>query len=322
MVIGIQMSVLVCGSVAYDTLLNFEGVFSDQILANQLHKLSTTLKVPVMRREFGGCAGNIAYNLNLLGIKPLIMAAVGDDFEPYRMHLHHLDIVDTYIHQAAGQFTSQCFIISDRKGSQIAAFHPGAMDFGTENHIHDLQDQIKLAVMAPCGYRSFLQHCQELADRHIPFIFDPSQELPLFSTEELKQMIRQATWLTLNDYEIELMQERTGWGIDHLRTQVEALIITRGARGSEIYTGEEVISIPRAHMDALPVDPAGCGDAYRAGLVYGILKGWGWKKTGQLANVLGGIKVTSGGAQNHHFTWKSLAQVYEKSYGEALELPL
>ena len=309
------MSVLVCGSVAYDTLLNFEGKFSDQILADQLHKLSTTLKVPTMRREFGGCAGNIAYNLKLLGLHPLIMGAVGDDFESYRTYLHHLGMEDTYIRQIHGQFTPQCFIISDQWGSQIAAFHPGAMDFGAENHISQVKNPIDLAIVAPCGYHPCLQHCHELVAKEIPFIFDPSQELPLFSADELKSMIGQATWLTLNSYEIELMRERTGWDVDVLRQKVRALVVTRGAAGSDIYTEKEHIHIPQVRQGAKVVDHAGCGDAYRAGLIYGILKGWDWLKIGRFANLIGALKVTSPGAQNHHFTPEMLSQLYERYHG-------
>ncbi|MDN0083079.1 carbohydrate kinase family protein [Crenobacter sp. SG2305] len=311
------MAILVCGSLAYDTLLSFNNRFDSQILPDQLHKISTTFLVPSMRREFGGCSGNIAYNLALLGESPLVMATVGEDFAPYRTHLKRLGLRDDHITTIPGQFTAQCFIISDRDGNQLMAFHPGAFDHSTTNHMRDVGEPIEVAIVAPSGHDGCLQHCRELAELGVPFVFDPGQELPLFSRDELNELVELATYVTLNDYESELMRERAGLPIEALRRKVEALVVTRGSQGSEIYTEDGVHRIPCAPLAGAPVDPSGCGDAYRAGLLYGLKRGLDWQVTGRLANVIGAVKVASLGAQNHFFDWDSLADLYEQAYGAA-----
>ncbi|MBI3145563.1 MAG: carbohydrate kinase family protein [Pseudogulbenkiania sp.] len=310
------MSILVCGSPAYATLLSFEERFDQHILPDQLHKISTTFRVPAMRREFGGCSGNIAYNLAMLGESPLVMGAVGEDFAPYRAHLARLGVIDRHIRTIPGQYTAQCFIISDRDGNQLMAFHPGSMDHATANHLSDVDGPVELAIVAPSGYHGCLQHCRELFEAGVPFVFDPGQELPLFAREELRRLVEIASYVTLNDYEAELMRERAGLTLDDIRRQVRALIVTRGSHGSEIYVGDTVYLIPRVEMPQKPVDPSGCGDAYRAGLLYGIRHGLDWQVTGRLANVLGAIKVVSQGAQNHFFDWARLKQLYRQAYNE------
>lgn len=310
------MSILVCGALAYDTLFSFHGRFDSQILPDQLHKISTTFLAPTMRREFGGMAGNIAYSLCLLGETPIVMGVVGEDFEPYRQHLKRAGVDDRFIRLIRKQYTSQCFGIADKDGNQLMAFHPGAMDFATENHISDIPDPIELAILSPGGYRAFLQHSKELAAAGIPFIFDPGQELPLLSRDEIHEIVELASYVAINDYESELMRERAGLSVEDLRKKVDALIVTRGSKGAEIYVGDTVHLIPRVQMPIKPVDPMGCGDAFRAGLLYGISRGLDWKITGRLANVIGAIKVTTPGCQNHFFDWESLKDLYQQAYGE------
>ncbi|SCK10540.1 carbohydrate kinase family protein [Vogesella sp. LIG4] len=310
------MSILVCGALAYDTLFGFKGRFDSQILPDQLHKISTTFLAPSMRREFGGMAGNIAYSLSLLGERPMVMGVVGEDFEPYRQHLKRNNVDDRFIRTVPGQYTSQCFGISDKDGNQLMAFHPGAMDFATENHIADIPDAIELAILSPGGHQAFLQHSRELHAAGIPFIFDPGQELPLLSREEIHEIVALADYVAINDYESELMRERAGLTIDDLRSQVKALVVTRGSKGAEIYVGDSIHLIPRVQMPVKPVDPMGCGDAFRAGLLYGIKYGLDWKVTGRLANVIGAIKVATHGCQNHFFDWTRLRQLYQEAYGE------
>ncbi|EEG08001.1 carbohydrate kinase family protein [Pseudogulbenkiania ferrooxidans] len=311
------MSILVCGSLAYDTLLTFEDRFDQHILADQLHKISTTFRVPTMRREFGGCAGNIAYNLALLGERPLVMATVGEDFDPYREHLARLGVADRHIRTVPGQYTAQCFIISDSGGNQLMAFHPGAMEHATDNHLSEVESPVELAIVAPSGYLGCLQHCRELAEAGIPLVFDPGQELPLFSRTELRALVEMASYVTLNDYEAELMRERAGLTLDDMRRQVRALIITRGAQGAEIHVDDTLLHIPAVPLDGPALDPSGCGDAFRAGLLYGIRHGLDWHLTGRLANLLGAIKVVSRGAQNHVFDWAQLKERYQAAYNEA-----
>ncbi len=310
------MSILVCGSLAYDTLLTFEDRFENHILADQLHKISTTFLVPHMRREFGGCGGNIAFNLAMLGEEPLLMTTVGEDFAPYRAHLKRMGVNDKYVRTIRGEFTPQLFAISDRDGNQIMALHPGAMTHAVVNHMSDVEEPVELAIVAPSGLSGALQHCEELAEAGIPFIFDPGQELPLFSPEQLHRMVGLATYVTLNDYESELMRERAGLTIEAIREQVDAVIVTRGSKGSEIYTRDAVHEIPRVQMPTKPLDPLGCGDAYRAGLLFGIKHGLDWVVTGRLANILGAIKITAQGPQSHFFDWEIISRLYQQSYGE------
>lgn len=310
------MSILVCGALAYDTLFNFEDRFDNHILPDQLHKISTTFKVPTMRREYGGPAGNIAYSLCLLGEKPLVMGAVGEDFEPYRQHLKRAGVDDRFIRTIRGQYTSQCFGIADKDGNQLMAFHPGSMDHATVNHIADVPEPVQVAIVSPGGHAAFLQHTRELHAAGIPFIFDPGQELPLLSRDELNEIVELATYVAINDYESELMRERAGLPVEVLKDKVKALIVTRGSKGAEIYVDDTIHLIPRVQMPIKPVDPMGCGDAFRAGLLYGIKHGYDWKITGRLANVLGAIKVTSHGPQNHFFDWDKLKSLYQQAYGD------
>ena len=314
------MSILVCGALAYDTLFSFKGRFDSQILPDQLHKISTTFLAPEMRREFGGMAGNIAYSLCLLGEKPMVMGVVGEDFEPYRQHLRRVGVNDQYVRTIRGQYTSQCFGVADKDGNQLMAFHPGAMDFATQNHINDIADPIELAILSPGGYQAFLQHSRELHAAGIPFIFDPGQELPLLSRDEVHEIVELADYVAINDYESELMRERAGLPIETLRQKVKALVVTRGSKGAEIYVDDTIHLIPRVQMPIKPVDPMGCGDAFRAGLLYGIKHELDWKTTGRLANVIGAIKVATHGCQNHHFDWEKLRALYQQSYDESWPL--
>ncbi len=316
------MAILVCGAIAYDTLFSFEDRFDSQILPDQLHKISTTFLAPSMRREFGGPAGNIAYSLAMLGEKPILMGTVGEDFAPYRQHLKNFGVDERFVKVIRGQYTPQCFGISDCDGNQLMAFHPGAMNFGDTNHICDVPDAVDIAILSPGGRAAFLQHSQELHDAGIPFVFDPGQELPLLSADEIREIVGKASYVAINDYESELIRERAGLTLDMLRSQVKALIVTRGSKGAEIYVGDTVHLIPRVQMDAPPVDPMGCGDAFRAGLLYGISRGLDWKVTGRLANVIGAIKVTHNGPQNHFFDWQSLGALYRRNYNEDLPLPV
>ena len=310
------MSILVCGSLAYDTLLTFEGRFEEHILADQLHKISTTFLVPSMRREFGGCGGNIAFNLAMLGVEPLLMTTVGEDFSPYRAHLKRMGVNDKYVRTIRGEFTPQLFAISDRDKNQIMALHPGAMAHSHANHLSEVSEPIELAIVAPSGLSGALQHCEELAEAGIPFIFDPGQELPLFSAAQLRRLVGLATYVTLNDYESELMRDRAGLTIEAMRDMVDAVIVTRGSKGSEIHTRDALYEIPRVQMPNKPLDPLGCGDAYRAGLLFGIHNGLDWVVTGRLANILGAIKITALGPQSHFFDWDIITRLYQESYGE------
>ncbi|MGE8355304.1 MAG: carbohydrate kinase family protein [Microvirgula sp.] len=308
------MSVLVCGSIAYDTLLTFQDSFSKHILPDQLHKLSVCFMVPHLRREFGGCAGNIAYNLKMLGGDPVILSSAGDDFGPYRQHLQRQGLRTDGIREIADCYTAQCFITSDRDDNQITAFHPGATDFATLNHAGQMPG-IELAIVAPSGHQADLQHARELSAAGVPYFFDPGQELPLLSDEELCEMIERATYLALNDYEAEMMQARTGLTLSQLAGQVDALVVTRGAQGSDIYADRHyrIEGVPAERV----VDPTGCGDAYRAGLLYGISHGLGWLASGRLASMLGAIKIASRGGQNHVFDWPGLARQYQTHFGDA-----
>ena len=312
------MQTLICGSLAYDTIMVFHDQFKNHILPDKIHILNVAFLVPDMRREFGGTAGNIAYNLNLLGGKPLIMATVGDDFVAYANWLHEIGLDLAHVRRIAKSYTAQAFITTDVDDNQITAFHPGAMNFSHENKVADANG-VKLGIIAPDGRDGMFLHAREFRDAGIPFLFDPGQGMPMFSGDELIEFIGMADYLALNDYEGQLMQEKTGQTIEKLAEQVKALVVTLGARGSRIYADGQCHEIPCVAADAV-VDPTGCGDAYRAGLLYGVARGWDWQTTGQLAAVMGAIKIASRGGQNHKASREEIAQRFQLAFGKTLAL--
>jgi adenosine kinase len=309
------MTTLICGSIAYDTIMVFPDQFKNHILPDKLHILNVAFLVPDMRREFGGCAGNIAYNLKMLGGDPLIMATVGDDHAPYTARLDTLGLARTHVREARGTFTAQAFITTDLDDNQIIAFHPGAMNCSHENHVQDARG-VTLGIVAPDGRDGMLQHAREFRDAGIPFIFDPGQGLPMFNGEELTHFIDLADYVTVNDYEAELLQSRTGKSLEQLAGQVKALIVTLGAKGSVIYGAGKKHDIPCVKPEAV-LDPTGCGDAFRAGLLYGITNGMDWTVTGRLASLIGALKIAQRGPQNHSFTRASIAAMYQSNFGAA-----
>jgi adenosine kinase len=291
---------LICGSLAFDTIMVFGDRFANHILPDKIHMLNVSFLVPQLRREFGGCAGNIAYNLRLLGDVAYPMATVGRDFAPYREWMARSGVPADHVRVIEAELTAQAFITTDLDDNQITAFHPGAMQHAHANRVSDASD-IAIGIVAPDGREGMIQHAAQFAAARIPFIFDPGQGLPMFSGEELARFVGQATWVTVNDYEWQLLQQKTGWSVGELTQRVAALIVTRGAAGSVIYTRDGELAIPSAPAAAV-VDPTGCGDAYRAGLIHGLLHGLDWPSTGHIASLLGAIKVESRGTQNHRFT--------------------
>jgi adenosine kinase len=310
------MSILVCGSLAYDSIMVFEDRFRNHILPDQIHILNVSFLVPDMRREFGGVAGNIAYNLKLLGCDPIIMATLGEDADPYRRRLDRLGISREHVREVPGTFTAQAFITTDLDDNQITAFHPGAMQHAHLNRVRDVAG-VRLAIVSPDGREGMLRHVEGLAEQGTPFIFDPAQALPILSGEELRRCLERASWCTVNDYEAKLLCDKTGWRLEDIAGRLHALVVTRGGQGSQIHVGGEQFEIGVATPDRV-VDPTGCGDAYRAGLLYGILHNWEWRKTGQLAAVMGAIKIASRGAQNHRPSREEIAQRYLAAFGEQL----
>lgn len=307
------MTSLICGSLAFDTIMSFHGRFSEALLADQLHKINVAFLVPGIRREYGGCAGNIGYNLKLLGGEPLVMATVGQDGAPYLERLQKLGIDTRCIRSYDDAYTAQAFITTDSDNNQITAFHPGAMSFSHRNTV-PTDRGIRLGLISPDGKDGMQQHAAQFAAAGIPFIFDPGQGMPMFDGAELLDLVDKATWVTLNDYEAQLMQERTGLSADELARRVEALVITRGANGSLIHTHGQVIEIPPARPHAT-LDPTGCGDAYRAGLVYGLLEKLDWPTTGRIASLMGAIKVETHGTQNHTLTLAAFKERYRENFG-------
>lgn len=310
------MTALICGSMAYDTIMVFPDRFKHHILPEQVHILNVAFLVPELRREYGGCAGNIAYNLKLLGGDPQILATVGKDFGPYQDWLSTLGISKDLIKVIPESYTAQAYITTDLDDNQITAFHPGAMSFAHENPIPE-DRSIRLGLISPDGKEGMIQHAKEFVEKGIPFIFDPGQGMPMFDGPELLSLVEQATWVTLNDYEAQLMQDRTGMKAEEIASKVKALIITKGGQGSHIYTEGRVIEIPPAKPVATR-DPTGCGDAYRAGLVHGILEEYDLETTGRIASLMGAIKVESPGTQNHGFTLQEFKDRYRESFGSSL----
>ncbi len=307
---------LICGSLAYDTIMVFQDQFKNHILPDKVHILNVSFLVPRMRREFGGCAGNIAYNLKLLGGNPIPMATVGQDFAPYREHFQACGINLDHVKAIDGLFTAQAFITTDLDDNQITAFHPGAMMRSFENHVADVAD-VGFGIVGPDGYEAMLQNSRDFAELGIPFIFDPGQAMPLFNGAELTTMIEQATYVTVNDYESSLIQERTGLNEKAIAERVQGYLVTRGPAGSEIHTKTGMVQIPAANAIRV-VDPTGCGDAYRAGLIYGLMNGMDLATTGRIASLMGALKIESLGPQNQRFTFDEFAEQFRQQFGYAL----
>lgn len=312
------MTAVISGSMAYDTIMVFQDQFKNHILPDKVHILNVAFLVPELRREFGGCAGNIVYNLKLLGGNGVALATIGDDFTPYLNWMGQHGLRTDGLKAVRGSFTAQAYITTDQDDNQITAFHPGAMNHAHDTHV-EAGKGYSIGMVAPNGRDAMLQHADEFVEAGIPFIFDPGQGLPMFNGEELLAFVEKATWVAVNDYESQLLQDRTGLSLEQIAEKVAALVVTLGAQGSQIYTGGEMIEIPAAQATAVK-DPTGCGDAYRAGLLYGLMNRLDWPVTGRIASLMGSIKVASQGTQNHSFTLAEFCQRYEQSFGEALTI--
>ncbi len=310
------MTVLICGSVAYDTVMVFEGRFKDHILADRIHMLNVAFLVPGLRRNFGGCAGNIGYNLRMLGGEGRVMAAVGMDFAPYRAWMTDCGLSTELIRQFDDEYTAQAYITTDADNNQITAFHPGAMNRAHLNTVPEGAG-IRLGIVAPENREGMIQHAEQFAAAAIPFLFDPGQGMTLFNGDELRRFIDLASWVAANDYEASLLCERTGMSLEQIAARVEALIVTRGGQGSQIYARGTRIEIPVARPERV-VDPTGCGDAYRAGLLFGLQRGLDWPTTGRVASLLGAVKIEQHGTQNHRIGFADFAARYRDAFGITL----
>jgi adenosine kinase len=290
------MAAVICGSLAFDTIMNFEGRFSQQILPDQLHILNVSFLVPALRRDFGGCAGNIAYSLKMLGGTPLPMATVGDDGATYLERLRDLGISTEFVRQVAGTYTAQAMIMTDLDNNQITAFHPGAMMQAHVTRIEQRPD-VKLGIISPDGRDAMLQHAEQFHAAGIPFVFDPGQGLPMFDGRELAGFIERSTWVTVNDYEGKMLSERTGWDSAEISKRVQGLVVTLGGEGCEVWIGGEKTLVPPVRASAV-VDPTGCGDAWRGALLHGLEQGWPLARCAELGNKVGAAKIASRGPQN------------------------
>ena len=292
------MAALICGSLAFDSIANFPGRFADQILPEQLHILNVSFLIPTLRREFGGCAGNIAYNLALLGGEPLVVAALGSDGEEYASRLRSWGASTEFVRADPLSLTAQAFIVTDRDNNQITAFHPGAMQSAHETAV-PLRADVAVAIIAPDGREAMLRHAEQLSAAQVPFIFDPGQGLPMFDGAELRSFIDAATWVALNDYEARMLCERTGRTIEAMsRSHLKGIVVTLGAEGCEVWQGGEKTSLAGVSATAV-VDPTGCGDAFRSALLFGLERGWPLARCAELGNRLGALKIASRGGQNH-----------------------
>ncbi len=311
------MSVLICGSLAYDTIMVFPERFNDHILPEQTHILNVAFLVPEMRRNFGGCAGNIAYSLKKLGGEPLPMATVGTDFDDYRERLDALGISQKYVKRIDGQFTAQAFITTDLDDNQITAFHPGAMN---ENHVNQVPtgDGIAFGIISPDGKQAMLDHSEQFKDAGIPHVFDPGQGLPMFSGDELKDLVANADWLTVNSYEWEMIAKKTGWTRGQALSGLKGgLIITHGGDGSQLITADGETHIPAVKPETI-ADPTGCGDAYRAGLLFGLEKGWDPADAARLGSLMGSIKIAHPAPQGFDIDPKAIAKRFKAEFGHAM----
>ena len=310
------MTALICGSFAYDTIMTFDGKFKDHIMPDRVHMLNVAFLVPELQRNFGGTAGNIIYNMNLLGGDGLAMGTVGADFGGYREWLTKHGINDKYVKTIDSEYCAQAYITTDLEDNQITAFHPGAM-----NHAHTQtvpkDEGITMGVVAPDGRDGMIEHARQFAEAGIPFLFDPGQGLPMFGGDDLKTFFEQATWIAVNDYEAGMLEEKTGMSRKQIAAEVDALIVTLGGDGSVIYADEEVHVEPV--KPAAIKDPTGCGDAYRAALLTGLNEGKDWKTAGRMASLMGSIKVASTGPQNHSLTRDEFAKQFKEAFGVALD---
>jgi adenosine kinase len=307
------MRILVTGSIAYDTIMVFPDRFRNHLLADQLHILNVCFLTPQMRREYGGTAGNIAYNLRLLGEDPLVMASVGEDIGPYLERLQGLGISTAHLRRIAGQFTAQAFITTDLDDNQITAFHPGAMNSAHESAV-SRELGAGLAIIGPDGKDGMIQHARQCHALGVPFIFDPGQGLPMFSREELEAFLDQATYVAVNDYEGKMLEEKTGRSLEDIARGLKGLVCTLGAKGSVVLAAGQRHEIPSVAPEAV-VDPTGCGDAYRAGLLYGLAHGWDWPSTGRLGSLMGAIKIAHRGAQNHQPAREDIVKRFQQAFG-------
>lgn len=291
------MATVICGSLAFDTIMTFEGRFADQILPDQLHILNVSFLVPSLRRDFGGCAGNVAYSLNALGGRALPMATVGSDGADYIERLRSLGISTEFVREVSDTYTAQAMIMTDRDNNQITAFHPGAMQ---QAHITKIQarDDIRLGIISPDGRDAMLSHAEQFKAAGIPFVFDPGQGLPMFNGDELSRFIEQADWVTVNDYEGRMLSERTGWDSAEISRRVRGLVVTLGAEGCEVWEGGQMTRVPAVKPKAV-IDPTGCGDAWRGALLYGLEQGWPLERCAALGNKLGALKIAQRGPQNY-----------------------
>lgn len=304
--------VLVCGSMAFDTIAVFNGRFKEHILADRIQSLSVSFLVPTMRKEYGGCAGNIAYNLNLLGGNPVPVATVGQDAGEYLERLAKLGINVSMVKMVPDTFTAQCFITTDLDDNQIAAFHPGAMEFSGTNDLS--AEQAEWAIIAPDAKAGMFAHAERLRARSIPFIFDLGQAMPLFDSIDLDRMLGLAQALTVNDYEASIVEQRTGRSIAAIASQMKAVVVTRGSEGATLYADGQTTQIAPL-LASQVVDPTGCGDAHRAGLLYGLTSGWSWLDSCRLGNVMGAIKIASRGPQNHAPSRAEINALLHAGYG-------
>jgi len=307
------MSALICGSIAFDTIMVFHDHFKHHILPEQVHILNVSFLVPDLRREFGGCAGNIAYNLRLLGGDGLPMATVGADFEPYAEWMDRCGISRQRLRVLSDSYTAQAYITTDQDDNQITAFHPGAMNFSHLNRVGDAPEA-SIGIVSPDGRQGMIEHARQFAEAGVPFIFDPGQGLPMFGEEDLLRFVDQATWLTCNDYESKLIEQRTGLGPERLAERLEGMIVTLGGEGSRVYTKNRQLVIPSAPAERLE-DPTGCGDAYRAGVLYGLMNGMDWETTGRIGALLGAIKIEQPGTQNHAFEPDAFQDRFYQAFG-------
>lgn len=310
------MSALITGSFAYDTIMVFPGQFKNEILPDQVHILNVAFLVPEMRREFGGCAGNIAYNLKLLGGEGRPMGTAGSDFDDYAAWMDKQGVSRDLVNINADHYTAQAYIVTDMDDNQITAFHPGAMNVAHEQKI--VTDGVTLGTVSPDGRDAMIQHAEQFAGAGIPFIFDPGQGLPMFDGDALSTFIDQASYVAVNSYEAQVITDRTGMTLEQIAGRVKALVVTLGGEGSHIYTGGRKLEIPTAKPESL-ADPTGCGDAYRGGLLYGLLNDMDWETIGRIAGLMGAIKIERPGTQNHKFTLDEFRARFKREFGYELK---